>query len=379
MNQQLIHHLTTRTYRQMVEDAITALQLKEQLIQFALLPDPDQRSTLLSYPGTGAIPNLFTDKDLPAWEASARTELRHLLPTSCYLQARSAILNQHHTDPRLVPIIWNALSALGFVGGSVLDPGCSIGMFEEFMPANLRGRVRVIGVEPDSNTAEIFRLLHPLHIQRLTTIQQYLQPHNVLDAAIGNPAFSDGVFETYNKSSFRVSLASYIICKSIDLLKPGGLLAMIVGTGVLDSVGNNDHQTTFRKWVNHRAVFLGSVRVPMGTFVPICRCHTSADIIFFQKRVAGDKRQSEPFIQSQLYPDIVSVKTGDPVRLNEFYQAYPEYLLGTPALCKLTGDRFALAWEGDDASLFETIQGAVNQLIQKQASVMGGINGSRAS
>ena len=366
MSEELIRYLTTRSHRQRVGDAIAAVETLREISLSRKIPTPEQRLVLLKFPGFGSIPSLFTQTQTTVWEQNAREDFKKLLTPDEYHSARKTTLNQHQTDPRVIRLLWQTMQQLGFKGGKVFDPGCSVGWMSEFMPSELRHSTTMVGVEIDGLCARIAKQLHPQNAIFNRAIQEFSYPVRSLDGCVANPPFGDGVFSTYNGMGFKIGLANWVLAKTLDLLKPGALLVAIVGTGVLDGVMVDRSYLKFRQWVDTQAVFLGAVRLPMQAFSAIANTDVGCDILIMQKRYsAADNRVSEPFIQVHPFDGINAVESGLPVHLNEYYWKHPEHLVGKPDLCKLTRDRFATRWDmkADEAALYAAIERALDDIV----------------
>lgn len=367
MNQQeLIQYLSSRTKRQSTEDAIAALSTLANIKD--RLPTQEERDKLLLFPGWGPIADLFTDARLPVWQDTCRNYIQKSVPPDHLKTGQRVILNQFPTDPRLIQALWNLAIALNFRSGTIMEPGCHIGLFAELAPP-IRD-LKIVGVDIDPTSLAIARLLHPQHKFFLKDLTRFIYPAGAIDLVIGNLPFTDGVFYQHPKFKGQFNLASMIMLRAIELfLKPGGLVILITGTGVLDGVGTDRGFQNFRAYLDKQAVFLGAARLPMAALAS-AGTDVCSDILVLQKRFGkGDDRASESFIQTQAFDAIVSDKSGRPVRLNEYYLEHPEYLLGVPALDKTTGDRFALEWRGERSFLEALAQVLDDIAVMKQCEL----------
>ncbi|HEY9657606.1 MAG TPA: methyltransferase domain-containing protein [Allocoleopsis sp.] len=336
-------YLLTRSHRDRVEDSLAALErLYEIESETPELPNitTEDRATLAKFAGAGAISRLFGTQQAPVWEESARARLRELLTEEDYLELQNSCVNAFYTPPDVVDAIWHGAIANGFVGGRVLDPGCGIGQFLLFCPEELRSRINYVGVDYNSVSIRIAKLLFPEHSWYYRDFMTWACPVDRFDLAIGNIPFEDGTFDSYNGFPLKVGLHARFFMKVVNLLKPGQLCCIQTSTGTLDSVGADGENIQFRQYLEHSARFLGAVRLPRDT----CSCYgteVTTDVILLRKRRDGDSEPSPNWIQTQ-DSVIISAKTDQPCRINEYFINHPDRLIGDPVLDKLTGDKFAL-------------------------------------
>lgn len=193
-------------------------------------------------------------------------------------------LNEFYTDTRVAAGMWKALYDMGLPDGAeVLEPSCATGVFMHTAPAG----VRVTGVELDENSAGIARALHgDRHEVHNASLERFArQDGRQFDAVIGNPPFGlRGSLIKDDKPDLSTAEA-YFIDTALDKCKPGGLVALIVPSGVMDSRSGR----SFRERMLRKGTFLGALRMPNTAFE---HAHTgvTTDVIFLRKRpddVAG--------------------------------------------------------------------------------------------
>ena len=257
-------------------------------------PAAEERQILSRFGGFGAValslfpkPNVLPeDPEYPlggykdaGWQAIGQ-ELRSLLSPEEYISARATVYSQYFTAPVVMQAMHGALSRLGVPrDATVLEPGCGVG---NFMSHAAEGQ-RFIGVEKDSLSGRIARVLHPGHAIRIESFQDSRLP--VVDAVIGNPPFGD-VHIAYGGHKF--ALHDYFLAKSLDALKPGGILALVTSHFTLDK-----HNAALREYAADRADFLGAVRLPSDTFKREGTLVVT-DIVFLRnaKHATGTTRRS---------------------------------------------------------------------------------------
>ena len=236
-------------------------------------PTPEECHTLARYVGWGALPQAF-DEHNAAW-ADHRESLKRYLTDEEYAAARASVTNAHYTSDVIVSAIYAGVRQLGFHGGSVLEPSMGVGNFIGLMPQELRENSRITGVELDSITGRIARQLYPeadIHVQGF---EHTPVPDASVDLVVGNVPFGSYRLADprYDKHHFRIH--DYFLAKSLDTLRPGGILAVVVTNGVLDRQNN-----ATRRYLAERAELVGAVRLPNTAFA--CNAHTevTTDTLF---------------------------------------------------------------------------------------------------
>lgn len=236
-----------------------------------------EQARLAGFPGWGAVPQLLSGAK---GYRSERKELKELLSLEELERARAASLNAHYTPPSVISAVWAALPEFGLRGGRVLEPGCGIGHWLGLAPQSLSW----VGVELDPVSCAIARLLYPEGTSFYN--RDFLQvplPTAYFDAAVGNVPFSDGARYEYDGIGAKVQLHNAVIAKAVDLVRPGGVIALITSTGSLQS----SQAVIWRRWVEQKAVFLGALRLPGGTFAGIANTDVSTDLLVMRRRGAS--------------------------------------------------------------------------------------------
>lgn len=362
---ELMQYLLSRTHRQRIEDSLNAIRCLKHLQANEMEPDMGDRLALLSFAGFGTLRRLFTRQKAPVWEQEARQDLEGLLSKGEFAIARNTMLNAFPTSPEIVQSMWRLVEKLGFQGGRVLDPGCGIGHFLTFCPEELKQNLRYVGVDIDKTTIEMALELHDalgaMFYNR--SFFEFLQPAASFDLVIGNVPFEDGTQAGYNGFAAPVALHARFVIKGLEMLKPGGFMVLMTSTGAMDSVGSNQEYRQFREYVDRRAVFVGAVRLPYQSSLAISGTACCADILVLQKRYEEDDRESLRWLGT-VDSALMEYRSGNPMKLNEFFQDMPEFLLGTPIPDKTTfGDDFALSWNSE-APFIEALDDAFNAIAE---------------
>jgi hypothetical protein len=344
-----IDHLLTRKPLQRFRDCVDAV--------YALSKDhadPENLRALTKFPGFGAIgPKLINPQSNS--EQELREELEKALGFSAFNAARSVVLNQHQTDPRLIQIIWDYAVHKGFWQGNVIEPGCAMGQFALFMPRSLQKTTCISGVDIEPTSLRVASLLHPTDNWFHRSILEPQLPENYFDLAVGNVPFEDGVKrKVTSKVNIKVGLHASAIYQTMQLLKPGAMAVLITSTSTLDSVGANESNTRWRAFLALQVDLLGAVRLPMQTFREISGTEVCTDLLVLRKRESRSNDQPN-WINVDEWHEVTG-KTGSPVKINRYFQDHPDQMVGDACLDKLTGDKFALNWTGDTDTLFDTVR-----------------------
>lgn len=291
-------------------EAIRTLKLVERENRPAT---PEEQEVLSKYVGWGGLASAF-DSTKSEWSNEYK-ELKELLTETEYASARATVTDSFYTPLEVIRGVYAALDRMGFVSGNILEPSMGIGNFYNAMPKEMAENSRLFGVEIDSVSGRIAKLLHPSANIQVTGVEKATLPENFFNAVIGNIPFGDyQVYDPkYKKHNFLIH--DYFIAKSIDLLAPGGVLCVVTSKGTMDKKDNR-----VRKYIAERAELLGAIRLPDTTFKASANTEVTSDILFFKKK---DKMTVEE-------PDWVNLGyTEDGFTVNQYFADHPEMMLGT--------------------------------------------------
>ena len=279
--------------------------------------EPEQE-ILAGYVGWGGLPDAF-DPDKDTWH-SQYEELRGLLTDAEYESARGSVLNAQYTQPLIIDAMYQALSDMGFTKGNLLEPSMGIGNFFGMLPQSMAG-AKLYGAELDDISGRIAKKLYPDARIEITGYEKTQYPSDFFDAAIGNVPFGNyGVNDRkYNGRGFLIH--DYFLAKTVDLLRPGGVMAFITTKGTMDK--ENDH---VRRYLSGRATLLGAIRLPNNAFYDNAGTKVTSDILFFQKR-------ENLSLEEQPWLSLSSIRSdeGDEIKINAYFAAHPEMILGKMA------------------------------------------------
>lgn len=290
---------------------IQAIKLLKTLEQEKRLADESEQEILAQYVGWGGLSEVF-DETKSAWR-NEYIELKNLLSAEEYKAARESTLTAFYTPQAVITAIYQGLANLGFQGGNILEPSCGAGNFFGALPESMQ-KSRLYGVELDKISGNIAKMLYQKANIQIRGFERTDFSDNFFDAAIGNAPF--GQFKVqdkrYDKENFLIH--DYFFAKSLDKVRPGGVVAFVTSKGTLDK-----ENPKVRKYLAQRAELLGAIRLPNNTFTKNAGTEVTADIIFLQKR--------ERFIAE---PEVEWLKIGekDGVRMNQYFINHPEMVLG---------------------------------------------------
>lgn len=309
------------------KDNIATIRILKAMQSEGRVATPEERKQIARYVGWGALKGVF-DKDNKQW-SKEYAELKDLLTDAEYKAARASTLNAHYTSPTVVGGIFKALEQVGFTSGRVLEPSVGTGNFFGLMPASMRKKSQLHGVELDPLTSQIAAALYPsAKIAQATGFQDFQVPSEYFDLAIGNPPFGSEPIVDSDRSPYSgSSIHNYFFAKSIDKLRPGGLLTMVVSHNFMDA--NNE---TTRKWISERADLVSAARLPRTAFKENAGTDVVTDILVFRKRAAADGAGDASWVKTGTQK-LTDPKTGNEVehRVSSYFLANPNNVLGTPS------------------------------------------------
>lgn len=282
------------------------------------LATPEEQKIMARYSGWGGTAQAFVadNENVSADSWGARqTRLRELLTTDEYSAARSSTLTSFYTPPEVIDSVYLALERFQFEGGNILEPSMGVGNFFAKMPDEIRADSKLYGVELDSISGRIAKLLYPEDNIQIKGFEKTTFKNNSFDVVIGNIPFGDyGIADkAYDKYHFKIH--DYFAAKAVDKVKPGGIVAIVTSKFTMDK--KNDKA---RKYLAERCDLLGAVRLPSGTFKDADSVTT--DIIFLKKRTT----------MTSVIPNWVHVsETANGIPCNQYFVDNPDMVLGTMA------------------------------------------------
>ena len=290
---------------------IMAIQLLKKCEEENRNATPEEQEILSRYVGWGGLAEAF-DETKAAWETEY-LELKTVLTPEEYAAARASTLNAHYTQPIVIESMYQVLENLGFTKGNILEPSMGVGNFFGMLPENLN-QSKLYGVELDSISGRIAKLLYPDANIQIKGFEKTDYPSDFFDVAIGNVPFGAYKVNDRQYDRYNFMIHDYFLAKTIDQLRPGGVAALITTKGTMDKTSPE-----VRKYLAERADLLGAIRLPNTAFKANAGTEVSADILFFQKRESLTKEM----------PDWVNLGSdANGITVNQYFADHPEMILG---------------------------------------------------
>ena len=290
---------------------IMAIQLLKKCEAENRSATAQEQEILSRYVGWGGLADAF-DETKASWETEY-LELKTVLTPDEYAAARSSTLNAHYTQPIVIQSMYQALSNLGFQKGNILEPAMGVGNFFGMLPEDLN-RSKLYGVELDSISGRIAKLLYPDANIQIKGYEKTDYPNDFFDVVIGNVPFGAYKVNDQQYDRYNFMIHDYFLAKSIDQLRPGGVAALITTKGTMDKASPE-----VRRYLAERADLLGAIRLPNTAFKANAGTEVSADILFFQKKDSISKEM----------PEWINLGTdANGITVNQYFVQHPEMVLG---------------------------------------------------
>ena len=288
-----------------------AIHLLQTLEKEERLAAPEEQEILSRYVGWGGIPQAFEESN-SSW-ADEYLELKNTLSPEEYRAARASTLNAFYTSPTVIRSMYEALENMGLKQGNILEPSCGVGNFMGLIPESM-SKTNMYGVELDPVSGRIARQLYQKNKIAIQGFEETDYPDSFFDCVIGNVPF--GAYQVsdrrYDRHHFLIH--DYFIAKSLDLVRPGGVVAVVTSSGTMDK-----QNQAVRQYFANRAELLGVIRLPNNAFQRNANTGVVSDILFFQKR---DRTSIEE-------PDWIHLKeTAEGYSVNVYFADHPEMVLG---------------------------------------------------
>ena len=272
---------------------------------------PEEQLVLSKYVGWGGLPEAF-DENNSAW-ADEFVELYTLLSPEEYASARESTLTAFYTPHKVITGIYKVMEQMGFKEGNLLEPSCGIGNFIGMLPQSMEN-AKVYGVELDTVSAGIAQQLYQKSSIAAQGFEEVNVPDSFFDGVIGNVPFGDFKVADKRYDKYNFLIHDYFFAKSLDKLRPGGVMALVTSKGTMDKTNSS-----VRKYIAQRAELLGAIRLPNDTFKGNAGTEVVSDILFLQKR--------DRLIDIE--PDWVQLGTNENgITMNSYFVEHPEMILG---------------------------------------------------
>ena len=288
-----------------------AIRLLKELEQEQRLATPEEQEVLSRYVGWGGIPQAFEERN-SAW-AEEYTQLKGVLTPEEYSAARASTLNAFYTSPTVIKARYEALGNMGLKQGNILEPSCGVGNFMGLLPENM-SNANMYGVELDPVSGQIAKQLYQKNRIAVQGFEETSYPDSFFDCVIGNVPFGAYQVSDRKYDRYHFMIHDYFIAKSLDLVRPGGVVAVVTSSGTMDK-----QNLEVRQYFANRADLLGAIRLPNNAFQRNANTSVVADILFFQKRDRAAITE----------PDWVQLKTTpEGYTVNSYFADHPEMVLG---------------------------------------------------
>ena len=288
-----------------------AIRLLKELEQEQRLATPEEQEVLSRYVGWGGIPQAFEERN-SAW-AAEYTQLKGVLTPEEYSAARASTLNAFYTSPTVIKAMYEALGNMGLKQGNILEPSCGVGNFMGLLPESMSA-ASMYGVELDPVSGQIAKQLYQKNRIAVQGFEETSYPDSFFDCVIGNVPFGAYQVSDRKYDRYHFMIHDYFIAKSLDLVRPGGVVAVVTSSGTMDK-----QNPEVRQYFANRADLLGAIRLPNNAFQRNANTSVVADILFFQKRDRVAITE----------PDWVQLKTTpEGYTVNSYFADHPEMVLG---------------------------------------------------
>ena len=288
-----------------------AIRLLKELEQEQRLATPEEQEVLSRYVGWGGIPQAFEERN-SAW-AAEYTQLKGVLTPEEYSAARASTLNAFYTSPTVIKAMYEALGNMGLKQGNILEPSCGVGNFMGLLPESMSA-ASMYGVELDPVSGQIAKQLYQKNRIAVQGFEETSYPDSFFDCVIGNVPFGAYQVSDRKYDRYHFMIHDYFIAKSLDLVRPGGVVAVVTSSGTMDK-----QNPEVRQYFANRADLLGAIRLPNNAFQRNANTSVVADILFFQKRDRAAITE----------PDWVQLKTTpEGYTVNSYFANHPEMVLG---------------------------------------------------
>ena len=301
---------------------IIAIQLLKKCQEENRFATPEEQIILSKYVGWGGLSEAF-DENNSAW-ATEYLELSSVLTPEEYASARESTLTAFYTPPEVITAIYKAMEQMGFKEGNLLEPSCGIGNFIGMLPDTMQDS-KIYGVELDTISAGIAQQLYQKTTIAAQGFEETNLPDSFFDGVVGNVPFGDFKVSDKRYDKHKFLIHDYFFAKSLDKLRPGGVMALVTSKGTMDK-----ETLAVRKYIAQRAELLGAIRLPNNTFKGNAGTEVVSDILILQKR--------DRLIDIE--PDWVHLDTDENgIKMNSYFVQHPEMILGE---MKMVSGRFGM-------------------------------------
>lgn len=327
---------------------------------------PEEQEIMSRYTGWGGLSEAF-DSSKEKW-TEEYNQLKELLTEEEYKSAKASVLDSFYTPPYIIESIYSALKNMGFDGGNILEPALGTGNFLGKMPESTYKESRIYGTEIDSISGRIAKRLYPDADISITGFEKKDFPDSFFDIAVGNVPFGGFKVSDRRYDKYNFAVHDYFFAKTLDKVRPGGIVAFITSKGTLDKAN-----PSVRKYISQRAELLGAVRLPNTAFKSYAGTEVTSDIIFLQKR--------ERMID--IAPEWVYTEAdGNGFACNRYFIDNPDMILGKTVEGNKLYGKGTMVIPFENSDLKEQLQKAVLKIkgeYGKESAVIADVSNTKKS
>ena len=327
---------------------------------------PEEQEIMSRYTGWGGLSEAF-DSSKEKW-TEEYNQLKELLTEEEYKSAKASVLDSFYTPPYIIESIYSALKNMGFDGGNILEPALGTGNFLGKMPESTYKESRIYGTEIDSISGRIAKRLYPDADISITGFEKKDFPDSFFDIAVGNVPFGGFKVSDRRYDKYNFAVHDYFFAKTLDKVRPGGIVAFITSKGTLDKAN-----PSVRKYISQRAELLGAVRLPNTAFKSYAGTEVTSDIIFLQKR--------ERMID--IAPEWVYTEAdGNGFTCNRYFIDNPDMILGKTVEGNKLYGKGTMVIPFENSDLKEQLQKAVLKIkgeYCKESAVIADVSNTKKS
>lgn len=333
---------------------VAAIQTLRTLMEDNRQATPEEQAVLSQYVGWGGLKSVFDEKN-DKWKKEYK-QLQELLSKEEYETAKGSVLNAHYTEVGVIRAIYNGLKGMGFKGGRIMEPAAGVGHFAGAMPSDINVQSLTM-VELDNITGNIAKYLYPNADVRVQGFEKAVLPDNYMDLAISNVPFGNySIFDKAYPKSVTSAIHNYFFAKSLDKVRPGGLVCFITSRYTMDA-----RDSSVRDYIMQRADLVGAIRLPDTAFKGNAGTDVVTDIIVLKKREAGTPYSGEAFKNSNSYHTKLQIWD----QTNEYFQNHPEMVLGEASASGTMYRSNSITYKAKPGNLSKQIEKAFSNITAK--------------
>ncbi|QOX64418.1 helicase [Anoxybacterium hadale] len=308
------HHLYDGGPKTKCRNNIEAIRLLKELQAQGRIAAAEEQITLARFVGWGGLANALTP-DKSGWEKEF-DEIKSLLTDEEFQAAQKSTLTSYYTEQSVVSHIYKGLERMGFRGGNILDPALGTGNFFSVLPDSMDGS-KLYGCEIDPIPGHIAKHLYPDADIQVAGFEQTAFSDHFFDVMVGNVPFNAIKVDDPRYNKYNLPIHDYFIAKSLDKVRPGGMLALITSKFTMDKANSK-----MRKYIAGKAELIGAIRLPNNAFKQVAGTEATTDILFLKKRereIVADEENS-PWLSVE--------QNADGIPMNRYFIDHPEMVLG---------------------------------------------------